>query len=253
MPREQRKGAQERRERLKGLLDGPNIPDWALNAKLPARWRKLPPVRSKAKPAPKPAPKPASSTEAKRKRGVNRKRNRLLPAGPLTLGDWYCTPREIFDALDREIGPFTLDAAATRENALVARYISEKQNGLKRKWRNADGSRAVVFVNPPYGLGLNLWIEKAVAATAHSSNEAETVAMLLPLYGDVKWFHHVMLPHVSDLIHIQGRLKFNSPALTGSRACPNASFVAVFRHRRPPLRTASMSNKGDSVVWHRAT
>lgn len=188
--------------------------------------------------------------EAKRRRAVNRKRKRLLPAGPLTLNDWYSTPEVIFRALNSELGPFTLDAAASPENAKVPLYYTAEQNGLVQPWRASPEERGVVFVNPPYGLSLRQWIEKAVAATNETTDEAETVAMLLPLYGDVRWFHEVVLPHVSDLIFIRGRLKFHSPAVTGSKACPNPSFVAVFRRGRPATRTATMTSDGEALVWH---
>jgi phage N-6-adenine-methyltransferase len=261
MPRAQRQGVAERRERLRSLMDGSYIPRDVCRARIsyhkkrPSAPKVVPPeaVPPEAVPEAEPAGEPAGepAAEAKRKRAVNRKRNRLAPAGPLTLHDWYCTPPEIFASLEAEFGPFTLDAAASRENALAARFFTQQQDGLQQRWCNADKSPATVFVNPPYGLGLACWIEKAIKATGAVRPDAQTVVMLLPLYGDVKWFHEAVLPFASELVYICGRLKFVCPTATGSAACPNASVVAVFRHGRPRLRVASLDRGGGAVMWHR--
>lgn len=54
------------------------------------------------------------------------------------------TPREIFDPLNAEFC-FTLDAAASAENAKCAKFFSLDNSGLSEPWR---GER--VWCNPPY-------------------------------------------------------------------------------------------------------
>lgn len=55
------------------------------------------------------------------------------------------TPPALFNMLDREFH-FTLDPAATKENARCAKYFTKEQNGLQQNW-----SMDRVFMNCPYG------------------------------------------------------------------------------------------------------
>ena len=56
----------------------------------------------------------------------------------------WATPPEVYDPLNREFG-FTLDVAATPENAKCPRYYTRNDDGLAQPW---DG---VCWMNPPYG------------------------------------------------------------------------------------------------------
>ena len=53
--------------------------------------------------------------------------------------DW-CTPRSLFDELDREFG-FVLDAAATEKSAKCDRYYTPETDGLSSTWNVAGGGR----------------------------------------------------------------------------------------------------------------
>ncbi len=53
------------------------------------------------------------------------------------------TPDWLFEALNKEFG-FTLDAAASADNARCANYYDAPANGLIRPWEG------VVWCNPPY-------------------------------------------------------------------------------------------------------
>lgn len=56
----------------------------------------------------------------------------------------YETPQALFDKLNQRYG-FTIDAAASPENAKLDRYWTEEDDALTKSW---SGER--VFVNPPY-------------------------------------------------------------------------------------------------------
>lgn len=43
------------------------------------------------------------------------------------------TPQDFFDALDKEFH-FTLDVAASEDNAKCRRYFTEKEDGLLQLW-----------------------------------------------------------------------------------------------------------------------
>ncbi len=66
----------------------------------------------------------------------------------------WSTPQDFFDALNKEFR-FTLDPAATKENAKCKKFYTQKEDGLVQSWK---GER--VFVNPPYGRVIGKWVEK---------------------------------------------------------------------------------------------
>lgn len=60
--------------------------------------------------------------------------------------------------LDAEFG-FTLDVAATPDNAKCRRYFTRADDGLNQSW---DGE--IVWMNPPYGRGvIDRWIERVTS------------------------------------------------------------------------------------------
>src|SRR3954465_2308211 len=68
--------------------------------------------------------------------------------------DW-ATPWELFDELNREFH-FSLDPCATVLNAKCPSFFSKTTDGLRQDW---SGER--VFMNPPYGKRIGLWMQKA--------------------------------------------------------------------------------------------
>jgi len=81
------------------------------------------------------------------------------------------TPSDLFDRLHAEHG-FTLDAAASDDNALLAEYCSIERSGLDLSWDSH-----VVWCNPPYS-GIRPWIAKAWRAMI--LGDCKRVVMLLP-------------------------------------------------------------------------
>lgn len=126
----------------------------------------------------------------------------------------WSTPQEVFDKLDDEFH-FTLDAAATQENAKCERYYTKDQDGLKNPWGG------VVWCNPPYGRKIGLWVRKAYESTHENGS---TVVMLLPARTDTKWFHGYIL-HRAEIRFIAGRLKFGG----AKNSAPFPSMVVIFR------------------------
>lgn len=68
----------------------------------------------------------------------------------------WCTPRDLFEALDSEFH-FVLDAAATDKSAKCDKHYTPSDDGLARSW-DCGGA---VFCNPPYGAEIKKWIKKA--------------------------------------------------------------------------------------------
>ena len=113
--------------------------------------------------------------------------------------DWG-TPQWLFDACDR-VFKFTLDAAASRENALCTEYFTKEDNSLIQEWHEST------FVNPPYGRRITG--EFVAVAFRQAFFGDKTSVLLLPARTDVRWFHEFIyeLPRVSHRF-IRGRLKF---------------------------------------------
>jgi site-specific DNA-methyltransferase (adenine-specific) len=127
--------------------------------------------------------------------------------------DEWRTPRWFFAKLNRRFH-FTLDAAATKENATCARYFSKKDDGLKQDWKKHR-----VFLNPPYCRQISRWLIKAFDA----SQRGALVVVLLPGRISSRWFHNHVLGK-ARIEFIRGRLKFGK----ADNGAPFDSLLAIY-------------------------
>jgi hypothetical protein len=58
-----------------------------------------------------------------------------------SLGDEYGTPDDLFEAVSRDLGPFTMDGAATAENTKLPKFTSDA---------NLDTWHGNIWLNPPF-------------------------------------------------------------------------------------------------------
>lgn len=123
------------------------------------------------------------------------------------------TPDKVFNKLDEEFR-FTLDPCATRENHRTKKYFTKAQDGLKQSWA---GER--VFMNPPYGPGIEDWIAKA----RKEAKAGALVVGLVPARTDTKWFHEQVW-HRSRVRFIKSRLNF----IGGSTRAPFPSMIVIW-------------------------
>ncbi len=126
------------------------------------------------------------------------------------------TPQWLFDKLDLEFG-FTLDPCSTHENAKCARHFTLAEDGLARDW-----SGDIVFMNPPYGREIGLWMEKAF----RSASAGATVVCLVPARTDTAWWHNFAI--FGEIRFLKGRLKFGD----ATSSAPFPSAIIVFRPPR---------------------
>ena len=123
--------------------------------------------------------------------------------------DEWTTPGWLFEALDGKFG-FSLDPAATPENALCRTFFTKEQNGLAQPW-----TAHRVFVNPPYSQVAS-WTAKCLV---ESSRGCPLICALVPARTDTKWWHGFAV--TADLIHfVKGRLKFGDGS--GTAPFPSA-------------------------------
>lgn len=129
-----------------------------------------------------------------------------------TVDDRATTP-EVFAGFDERFH-FTLDAAASPENAKLPRFHSIEDDGLAQDW---SGER--VWVNPPYS-DIEPWVVKANAETG-----ADLVVMLLPANRTEQgwWQREIEMRRRAgaiDVEFLEGRMRFLNPGDDAMR--PNA-------------------------------
>jgi phage N-6-adenine-methyltransferase len=146
----------------------------------------------------------------------------------MNTNEW-ATPWAFFAALDAEFG-FTLDAAASHDNAKCERYLSAELDALSQDWLGT------VFCNPPYGYGIGKWVKKAYE---ESQRGADAVVLLIPARTCTRWWHDYVM-RAEEIRLIKGRLYFG---LGGDDATINAPFpscVVVMRHGEHAPRLTTM-------------
>lgn len=132
------------------------------------------------------------------------------PLGRTT--EWY-TPPEIFEALKIE---FDLDPCSPGKDIVpwipAKTHYTIKDDGLAKPWFGR------IWMNPPYGRGVDLWLKKFVE---HGNGVA-----LLPVRTDTKGFHRFTAK--CDLIRLlEGRIYYiQSDGQRGNRPAHASMLVA---------------------------
>lgn len=166
------------------------------------------------------------------------------------------TPRAFFERVHAEFD-FTLDACATRRNALLPRFITLEDypddfvctaepdemylgglqgDSLDTPWSYIFSGNERVWLNPPYGRGIERWIEKAY----EESQAGNLVVALLPARTDTAWWHD-WVEGKAEVRFIRGRLGFTIdgkyPLDKEGRELRSAPFPSVLAIYRPPNST----------------
>jgi site-specific DNA-methyltransferase (adenine-specific) len=126
--------------------------------------------------------------------------------------DEWPTPRSFFETVEREFGPFDLDPCATQESAKAPRYFTKADDGLAQIWSGR------VWMNPPYGRTIGLWMKKAY----ESSQAGCFVVCLVPARTDTAWWHDYAMK--GTIRFIRGRLKFGE----SKNSAPFPSALVIF-------------------------
>lgn len=124
------------------------------------------------------------------------------------------TPQGLFNKLNKEFN-FTFDICASKENAKYPKYYTKEEDALKQKWEG------VIWMNPPYGRKIGIWVKKAKEA---ATQRKATVVCLLPARTDTAWWHDYVMK-ANEIRLIRGRLKFGD----GKGSAPFPSAIVIFK------------------------
>lgn len=132
--------------------------------------------------------------------------------------EWY-TPPEIFQALGET---FDLDPASPLNGTAwlhvpAARFLTARENGIAAPWQG------FVWLNPPYGRDIGLWMERL--RLHPGGGIALTFART-----DTSWWHRHVAGAASRLLFIRGRVRFLGPGLKA-----DAQGQRVFRTPAPSV------------------
>lgn len=112
--------------------------------------------------------------------------------------DWY-TPKRVLDAVVAAMGGIDLDPCADPDKTVPATtHYREADDGLAQDWAGR------VYMNPPYGRGIEAWVAKLAAA--HRSGAVPEAIALLPGRIETDWFYAV---EAEWFCNIEGRLAFS--------------------------------------------
>lgn len=128
------------------------------------------------------------------------------------------TPKDLFDKLNEEFH-FSLDAAASDKNHKCKKYYTEETDGLSHSWRGET-----VFLNPPYGKAIGLWMKKAL----DENREGATIVALVPSRTSTRWFHDYVYGK-AELRFIKGRLKYTDEDGNAKDPAPFDSMIVIYR------------------------
>ena len=112
-----------------------------------------------------------------------------------SIRDLWQTPKQLFNNLNKEF-IFTHDVAASDDNHLCDKYLTEKDNALDFRWGKTN------WCNPPYS-NIMPWVKKA----AIEHQKGKTIVMLVPADTSVQWFKEAY-NSCNEVRFITGRLAF---------------------------------------------
>lgn len=127
-----------------------------------------------------------------------------VPSGrPYISTDYICVGNECSDSSDKLL-----------ESACDIRFILCPNCGEYVRIR-----KPVIFCNPPYGRGIDRWIEKSAVASAFGA----TIVVLVFARTDTHWFQD--FGNAADyMLFVRGRLKFGD----SKNSAPSPSVILVY-------------------------
>ena len=132
------------------------------------------------------------------------------------------TPQKLYDDLNKEFS-FEFDLCASHDNKKHYKFYSKQDNSLAQTWDKTS------WLNPPYGRGIDKWVEKAYK---DSNKYGNTIVCLLPVRSDTKWWHNYVMKS-AELRLLNKRLSFEKTGYNNKAPFP--ACVVVFNGKNNPI------------------
>lgn len=130
--------------------------------------------------------------------------------------DW-ATPSDFFAKVAAE-WDFDTDPCCDEFNRKAnSFYYTKEDDGLSKPWWGN------VWMNPPYGKDIGLWMKKANDEV--EVGNAVVVVCLVPARTDTKWFHDYAVMH--EVRFVKGRLRFGN----ATQPAPFPSILVIIKKR----------------------
>ena len=142
--------------------------------------------------------------------------------------DEWETPHDLFDALNRELGPFLCDVAATSKNKKCAKFFTAEQDAILEVWAKNN------WCNPPYSR-----VKEFCRKALYETKLGNTTVMLIPARTDTAFFHDYIYKRRNvEIRFLRGRLRFITPdgsllRKDASNSAPFPSMIVIFK----PIRS----------------
>lgn len=137
------------------------------------------------------------------------------------MTDWQ-TPRMLYDELDKSVGGFRVDAAASGSNTLCSSYYGP-DSPLSSDAISVEQWLSPAWCNPPYGRGIEIWLNKFI----EQQERGVTVVSLLPARTETRWWYELVVPYAS-IVFLVGRVPFHDPNRTKPTQPDHGSAVCLF-------------------------
>lgn len=167
--------------------------------------------------------------------------SKLAPMMSSDTPEWY-TPADIVQRATKVLDGIDLDPCSNTgtPNVPAEEHFTEADDGLARDWHGT------VYMNPPYGRGIDQWASKLV--TEHEDGRVTAAVALVPARTDTQWFR-IFRDH--PVCFLTGRLRFlTSEGETDPAPFPSA---AIYLGDREDLFAEVFAQVGDVYVrWEAA-
>lgn len=169
------------------------------------------------------------------KRATKRKPNaRVIYAADASVE--YYTPAPTRELVYRVLGGRPgLDPCTSSRNPLgAARWFTKRDNAKRQVWWDrAAGAAPTVYMNPPYGLGIDWWVDHFAALARES---LAPMLALVPGRIGARWYER-FTGACQCFVELRGRLRFE--LVTGKPAPFNARWGVVLVYFGPDRARAA--------------
>lgn len=138
--------------------------------------------------------------------------------------NYWQTPGHIFEIAESIFGPFWLDLAANRDNAVCECWIGEEEDSLSVSWINL-AKRG--WLNPPFS-NITPWMMKAVE---EAEKGFQTVMLIPTPNGDGR---DMLFGEAKDIVFFDKRVQYIRPNGEVSKQNPRGSCLVNYS-RNPVL------------------